>query len=524
MELPDFERLIDAPRHYAARTPDAPATWFEGATLTFSELDLAADACARGLIAQGVRPGDRVAVLSTPRPEFLVALLGVQRAGAIYVGINPSYTRREQLHVLHDSEPVRVLSIAGFVGRDFAAELAGLLAEVPSVKGCHRLDDGAAVGPLGAWADLLAAADMTAPLPEPAPHDAAALVYTSGSTGAPKGALLPHCALAYGAIVDARGMNVALPAGTSPRVACNLPTNHIGCIVDVCGTMLVSGGMTAFVEQFDPEGMLRMIEELHLTNLQHVPTVIQMLTMHPDFDTRDLSSLHVVAWGGAPLPLDTIRIYRAMGVHLQTVYGQTETIANITASAPGSTDEALAETVGQPNPDALVRIVDEEGNDVPDGVEGEVLYRHPAQFLGYFRNPEATARTITADGSIRTGDIAVRRADGNFSLVGRRSDMYKSGGLNVYPREVELELEAHPGVALAAIVGVPDGKYGEVGVAYVLRSPGARPTAEELAAWCKERVAGYKVPKRFDVRDELPLLPIGKVDKQALKADACFGG
>ena len=523
MELPDFERLIDAPRHYARHTPAATATWFAGATLSYGELDAAIDACARGLLAAGVQEGDRVAVLSTPRPEFLVAMLGAQRAGAVYVGLNPSYTRRELLHVLHDREPSVVCSLAWFGGRDFAHEFGELLAEVPSVHACYRLDAGPAAGPLRAWSELTRA-DTTAALLQPAPSAAAALVYTSGSTGTPKGALLPHVALAYGALVDARGMNLALPAGTTPRVACNLPTNHIGCIVDVCGTMLVSGGMIAFVEQFDPEGMLAMIEELALTNLQHVPTVIQMLAMHPDFGARDLSSLHVVAWGGAPLPLDTIRTYRAMGLHLLTVYGQTETIANITWSRPGESDEVLATIVGLPNPDALVRIVDEDGNDVPDGVEGEVLYRHPAQFLGYFRNPEATARTITADGSIRTGDVAVRHPDGNISLVGRRSDMYKSGGLNVYPREVELELEQHPAVALAAIVGVPDDKYGEVGVAYVMRTSGAEPAPAELAAWCKERVAGYKVPKRFVVRDELPLLPIGKVDKQALKADACSGG
>jgi long-chain acyl-CoA synthetase len=173
------------------------------------------------------------------------------------------------------------------------------------------------------------------------------------------------------------------------------------------------------------------------------------------------------------------------------------------------------------NPDADVRIVDDDDRDVADGEEGEVLYRHPSQFLGYFDNPEATARTVTVDGFVRTGDVAIRRPDGNVVLVGRRSDMYKSGGLNVYPREVELQLEEHPAVALAAIVAVPDEKYGEVGVAFVVRRPGA-PTVSpaELAEWCKARVAGYKVPKRFEIRDELPLLPIGKVDKQRLKLDA----
>lgn len=524
MEATQFQRLIDGVRHFANATPDAVATWFAGSTATYAELDATADRWARALVAQGVQPGDRVAVLSTPRPEFLVALLGVQRAGAIYVGLSPAYTPREQLYVLADSEPVTLFSVAASPGRDHAEELISLTAELPSLRACWRLDEGEQLGVLRPWRGLVDAvgggAEVT--LPDPAPDDAAALVYTSGSTGAPKGALLSHRSLAYGALTDADAMNAAIPASLTPSVACNLPINHIGCVVDVCGCMLVCGGMIAFVERFDPAEMLALIESLRLTNLQHVPTVLQLLAAHPDFARRDLSSLRVVAWGGAALPIEVVRTYRALGVHLQTVYGQTETIANVTWSRPGDSDEMLATTVGQPNPDAVVRIVDDDGNDVAEGVEGEVLYRHPAQFLGYFRNPQATARTLTSDGSIRTGDVAVRRADGNLCLVGRRSDMFKSGGLNVYPREVELVLEQHPQVALAAVVGVPDEHYGEVGVAFVV--VGAPIDVDELRHWCRSRLAGYKIPKRFVGRDSLPLLPVGKVDKQQLRQEACSPG
>lgn len=521
MAVQRFERLVDAVAWFAQRTPEAPVAWFEGRTTSYAELHAAAHEWARALVASGVRPGDRVAVLSTPRPEFLVAMLGVHLAGAVYVGVNPSHTRREQLYMLQDSSPVMLLSLAESGGRDFAQEVAQLLPEVPSLQQCVRLDAGPAVGALRDRDELLRSSSAGTGLPPVAPLDAAAIVYTSGSTGTPKGALLPHAGLAYGAVTDADAMHHTFAAGEVPRVACNLPTNHIGCIVDVVGCAMVCGGMVAFLERFDPSEMLQFIEELRLTNLQHVPTVLQILTQMPEFATRDLSSLRVVAWGGAALPIDVVRIYRRLGVHLQTVYGQTEIISNATWSRPGDSDEALATTVGRVNPDADVRIVDEDGRDVADGEEGEVLYRHPSQFLGYFGNPEATARTVTADGFVRTGDVAVRRPDGNVVLVGRRSDMYKSGGLNVYPREVELQLEEHPSVALAAIVSVPDAKYGEVGVAFVVPRPGAPEVSiDELAAWCKARVAGYKVPKRFEIRDELPLLPIGKVDKQRLKRDA----
>lgn len=510
-----FERLIDAPRWYAEHSPDAPAAWFDGETTTYAELDAAVDRFSRALVTNGVRKGDRVAVLSTPRTAFLVALLGVQRAGGVYVGINPGYTRREQLHVLTDSTPVMLLSIPEFGDRDYAQEVSELVPDTPSVLACFRLGGGPAIGPLRSSEDLYRGATGTVPLPVVDPLDPAAIVYTSGSTGVPKGALLPHLGLAYGAHTDADAMGVA-----APRVACNLPINHVGCIVDVVGCALVSGGMVAFLERFDPAEMLQLIEELRLTNLQHVPTVLQILTQVPEFTNCDLSSLRVVAWGGAALPVDVVRTYRALGVHLQTVYGQTEIISNATWSRPGDSDEALATTVGQVNPDADVRIVDDDGSDVADGDEGEVLYRHPSQFIGYFNNPAATAATITADGFVRTGDIAMRRRDGNIVLVGRRSDMYKSGGLNVYPREVELELEAHRSVALAAIVSVPDDKYGEVGVAYIVPEPGADVDAAQLRDWCKIRLAGYKVPKRFELRETLPLLPVGKVDKRTLKAEA----
>ena len=518
MSAPQFDRLDDAAAWFAQRTPEAPVAWFEGVETTYAQLDAAADAYARALVAHGIVKGDRVGVLSTPRTPFLIAMLGVHRAGGIYVGINPSYTRREQLHVLNDSGPVLLLSIAEFGGRDYAAEIGALLPEVPSVQACFRLGSGESVGVLRSEAELLALDTSAVVLPEVATLDPAAIVYTSGSTGTPKGALLPHAGLVYGALTDAESMNDSFGPGEVPRVACNLPTNHIGCIVDVVGCTMVSGGMVAFLERFDPDEMLQLIEELRLTNLQHVPTVLQIITQMPAFTTRDLSTLRVVAWGGAALPIEIVRIYRAMGVHLQTVYGQTEIISNATWSRAGSTDEALATTVGQFNPHADVRIVGDDGADVADGEEGEVWYRHPSQFLGYHNNPEATARTVTSEGFVRTGDIAIRRPDGNVVLVGRKSDMYKSGGLNVYPREVELELEEHAAVALAAIVSVPDEKYGEVGVAYLVRQPGVEVTPEELREWCRSRVAGYKVPKRFEVRDELPLLPIGKVDKQALKA------
>ena len=507
-----FDRFFDAVDHWASVTPDAEATWFDGSYTTYAELRAQVDRFAAALVAHGVQSGDVVAVLTTPRPEFLVALTAVHKAGAVYVGINPNYTPREQMHVVSDARPVMILSLAGFEERRYADEIAHLAQEVDSVRGTFRLDAGPPEGCLRSVDELLGAATGNETMPAVGRMDPSTIVYTSGSTGAPKGAVLPHFGVSYGAHCDAREMSV--PA---PRVLCNLPANHTGCIVDVQGSTVVAGGMVAYSERFDPAEMLRLVEELRLTNLQHVPTVLQLLTMHPDFTTRDLSSLRIVAWGGAALPVEFVRQYHDMGLRLFTIYGMTETCGNATFSSPDDTVELLAGTVGRPNPDADVKVVDDDGNEVPVGEEGEVWYRHEGQFLRYLNNPAATARTVTTDGFLRTGDVAVRLASGHLRLVGRRSEMFKSGGLNVYPREVELVLEDNPAVAMAAVVGVPDAVYGEVGAAFVVCEQGHTVDADSLKSWCKERLAGYKVPKSFTVRDDLPLLPIGKVDKQALK-------
>lgn len=515
-----FDRFFDAIDHWARETPDAPATWFGGRYLSYAGLAAEVDRLAAGLAGAGVSKGDVVGVLTTPRPEFLVSLAAIHKAGGIYLGISPSYTPREQLHVVADSRPVVLLSLATALGQDRADEVAALAGAVDSVRATFRLDPGPAIGCLAAYDSLVALGKgrSTAGLPVVAAGDASTLVYTSGSSGAPKGAVLPHVAITYGAHCDAEEAGIA-----APRVLCNLPTNHIGSIVDVQGSAVVTGGMVAYSERFDPEEMLRLVEELRLTNLQHVPTVLQMLLAHPDFGTRDLSSLRLVAWGGAPLPIDAVRAYRALGVRLLTVYGMTETCGNIAFSRADDSDEILATTVGTANPDADVRVVGEDGEDVADGEEGEVWYRHPATFLSYLNNPDATAGARTPEGFLRTGDIAVRLPSGHLRLVGRTSEMFKSGGLNVYPREVELVLESHPGVALAAVVGMPDPVYGEVGAAFVARTADALVDPEGLRTWCKERLAGYKVPKSIEIRDELPLLPVGKVDKQALRRSAEHG-
>jgi acyl-CoA synthetase (AMP-forming)/AMP-acid ligase II len=284
--------------------------------------------------------------------------------------------------------------------------------------------------------------------------------------------------------------------------------------------VLVAGGTTVFLEKFDPDAMLALIERERLTGWGHVPTAFAYALALPDAGRRDLSSLQLVIWGGASMPRELIEaVERLTGARMATSYGSTETGGSVTYTDPEAGLDVLAETVGRPDPRFEVRVADAEGREVAAGVEGELQVRGDHLMTGYWRRPEATRQAIDAAGWLHTGDVALLRPDGNVVLRGRLSEMYKSGGENVYPREVESVLEQHPAVALAAVLGVPDPVYGEVGVACVLRHPGTSPEPETLRAFCRERLVNFKLPKRIEVRDALPMLPIGKVDKRALRRE-----
>ncbi len=513
-EIPDHDRLQDYLADWTAERPNATAYVFEGAETSYHELAEQVDALAKGLLASGVGPGDRVAMLSTPRPEFWVCFLATTSIGAVWVGLSPRAWRIELQHVVGNSGPTVLLSLATFEGRDYRRDVHALAAATPSVRRTVLFGPGAG----SAWDDVVAGGEtvgdteLATRRAAVAPDDPALIVYTSGTTGAPKGAVLSQFALAYAFRTEAR---LTLPEGEVRDIA-NLPVNHIGGVGDLCCTPLVAGGSIVFLERFDPAEVLATIERHRVTCLMQVPTILQVLVDHPEFATTDLSSLRAVYWGGAPLPLDVVRRYRALGVRLGTTYGMTEVTGSITYSDEDSTDETLAETVGRVQPELEVRLVDEGGRDVETGETGEILVRHRCLLLEYFGDPEATARSFTDDGFFRTGDIGVLLPDGNLRLVGRRTEMFKSGGENVYPREIEMCLEAHPAVRLSAVVSMPDRLYHEVGVAFVEADPDAV-GGGELVAWCQDRLANYKVPKAVHIVDRLPLLEMGKVDKPRLR-------
>lgn len=506
-------RISDYVAWHATHDPDATALVHGADRISYKELAQQIDLLARALLVAGVRKGDRVATLSTPHPDFVVSLLATSSIGAVWVGLNPRYRLPELQHILIDSAPKVLLARSTFLGRSYDSEVEALRAACNSLEHVVLFDDAAQVAQFLDSGNALAPPQLDHARNDVGERDACLLVYTSGSTGTPKGALLHHAGIIDFSIL----CNELWPV--APYRSLNyFPINHIGSVVDCLMPCLVAGGTQVMVEQFDPTLCLELIERERVTVWGSVPSTFQMQLALPDFARFDLASVQLIAWGGAAMPAETLLRLRSICPNLATNYGMTETSSAITIVEPTDDVDILTNTVGHPRPGIDMRLVTEDGRPAATGQPGEIQVRSKGNFLGYWRQPDATAAAFTADGFFRTGDLGEQRSDGRIRLIGRLREMYKSGGYNVYPREVETVLETHPAVATAAVVSIPDSLWQEIGIAYVVLKYSVTP--QQVEQYCRDRLANYKLPKRFVVTPELPLLPIGKVDKRTLRTRA----
>ena len=463
--------------------------------LSYAALAEAVDGFASGLRDHGVEPGDRVAHLGAPDLAFLISFLAAGEVGAVWLGLNPRYTERELAYVLDDARPRLVLDAS---------------------KSCDASKALRAVTEKGGWT-VIDYPEMTAAGNGPGTalkHDigAAALVYTSGSTGRPKGALIRHEGLVHAGEVYA----AQYPVERAPfvRALCNLPINHVGCLCDVVATAICAEGTIVFMRDFDPEGIVRTVQAEALTHVGQVPTMWRYILEAEGFEAAARTALEWAIWSGAPMPLALAERLKAPGIKLSNCYGMTETTGSVCFTDPAAPTSRITGSIGHPVEPGNLRLAMDGEPIIAPGAAGEVQVRGPWLMEGYFGDPERTDAAMDGEW-FRTGDLAEREADGSLRLVGRLKEMFKSGGYNVYPREIEEVIEDHPKVAAAAVLGTPDDVYGEVGTAFVIRE--GEVTSADLDAWCRERMANYKVPKRIVVEAELPLLPIGKIDKSALR-------
>lgn len=512
-----FTSLVDAVAFWANRSPEAEALRWQGRSWSYTELNTAAKCCAEAMIAAGIRKGDRVAVLSPPRPEVVISMLAAFYCGAVWVGLNPKYTLRELSVVLDNAQPAMLISVLEIDERKYHDDITQILKSNACIKKVVSLDSEQDGYP--SFKQLCMAShgkDRRADYPNISARDPALIVYTSGSTGAPKGAVLPHYSFIHCHKAVAGSFQGIEHLKSAGRVLVCLPINHTGCLLELIGNTLIDGSALVFQERFDPAAVLEAVQKEKITALGGVPLMLQMLMLHPSFDPDKMQSLRIIGWGGAALPQSLVAQIKAMGVHCFTNYGLTEGGSVNTFMPPDASIEQLSNSVGYPDSDHAYRLVVDDGRDAQSGEVGEIWMKGPGVFVEYFRDEASTAQAFADGGWFRTGDLAELRADGMWRIVGRIKEMFKSGGYNIYPREIEIVLESCPQVAMAAVMSVPDQSLGERGVAFIM--PAARDVSiDEIKVHCRGQLANYKIPKDFVFMEQLPMLPIGKVDKVSLK-------
>ncbi|MFF9037952.1 class I adenylate-forming enzyme family protein [Streptomyces sp. NPDC014892] len=480
------------PDRRAALDPDGAAVSDGRQALTNVQLLRRVQAAARQLQDLGIGPGDVVALKLTNRVEFVLLLFAAWRLGATITPVNPSMTDVEVARQLKDSG-ARLL-----VGEDGEAAAVGGTA----VLAVGELREGGATEPT--------AEPGEAPLPDPSAL--ALLIYTSGTTGVPKGVMLDHANIDAMADMGRR----ALEVGPADRCLLILPLFHVNGIVVSTLIPLLAGASVAIADRFRPETFFDVVERERPTFFSAVPTIYTMLAALPDTVRPDTSSLRFGVCGAAPASAELLTRFEARyGFPLVEGYGLSEgTCASTINPVAGP---RRAGTVGLPFPGQEIRIVDPGGSEVPPGVDGEVVVRGPNVMRGYLGRPEETAKVIV-DGWLHTGDVGRVDADGYLTLVGRSKDMIIRGGENIYPKEIEDVLVGDPSVLEAAVIGVPDEKWGEVVVAYVQPRPGGHVDPSALQALCARSLTGFKRPTAFFVVEAIAKNAVGKIDKVALRA------
>jgi fatty-acyl-CoA synthase len=503
----DCGLVQDDPILYRARVaPDRPAL-FEIATgrqLTYAGLDARIARCA-GFLTELFGPrrnGQRVAILARNSIDSIVLAFACQRAGAVYVPLNWRLNAAELRPILADCTPALLIH-----DEEFAAVAASVAASVPQMTMMSTTD-----GPEG----LAARIEASHPAgPVPVGADAACiLLYTSGTTGQPKGVIVTRRNAFFAAI----NFSFVGEIGPGTIALCDLPFFHTIGLIAVARTTLMMGGTLAISDRFTPARTLAALadRELAITHYFAVPQIALALRNDPAYSAAALAGLHALFVGGAPLTQALIESYLDDGVALVNGYGMSEagTVLHVPIDRRAVKDNPGS--VGLPAPLLDIRIVDAQGNDAKEGEIGELWLRGPGVTPGYWNKPLETAAAF-ADGWYRTGDLGRREANGFYRVVDRLKDMYISGGENVYPAEVEAALASHPDVLDAAVVGVPDSRWGECGVAYIVLRPGATATVDEVSGHCAARLAAFKRPARVLLVETIPRTASGKVQKHVLR-------
>ena len=501
--------LADIPRHQAKFRGDAVAMWFEERETTFSQLDRRSNQIANGLIAAGVRPGDRVAFLGKNMDVFYEFLFGANKARAVLAAMNNRLAAPELQFVLADSQSVLL-----FVTNDYYDVIESILAECPNIKTVIAIEGGHKD-----WTDFTVWRDNQDEVDPKLAHqgdDDVLQLYTSGTTGLPKGVQITNDN--YLSFFEQAAQLIWAHYDVGDPVLDAMPLFHIAG-VNIGVLSFIQGAKAVILREIHPVHILDLIEQHKIKHGFLVPAVILMLTQIPGVRERDFSSFHIMAYGASPIAesllLEAADIF---GCQFTQVYGLTETTGGGTYMLPEAHDPARGKlrSCGVPYPGTEIKCVDEEGNEVPQGDVGEILIKSGFLMKGYWNRPEATAEAIK-DGWFRTGDAGYFDEEGFLYIHDRVKDMIVSGGENVYPAEVENALFGYPEIADVAVIGVPDEKWGEAVKAIIVPKPGTSPSEADIITYAKTRIASYKCPKSVDIAEALPRNASGKVLRRYLR-------
>lgn len=515
MDASDINSISDLIRFQAQERSDQPVFVFEGVETTYGQLDVRSSQTANGLLALGVTGGDRIAYMGKNTATYFELLAAAAKIGAVMTPINWRLALPEVAYIVNDCA-ARVLFVGAEFG-DFVRELRPQLKHVDSIFGVEGEDGD--IPSYAAWRDGFDTIDPAVPC---ARRDDAIQLYTSGTTGHPKGAIMTHGSILIKRTAEQEAAlhdwQRAVPGETSLLA---MPCFHVsGTLYGM--TTIRNGGTAIVVREYDPAQALDFIEQFGISKIFMVPAAIQIMLNHPRVGEIDFSRLKYITYGASPIPLELMkRSMEVFGCGFVQMYGMTETSGTIVTLNPEDHDvngNPRMRSVGKPLTGVEIKIIDEQGNDVPTGQVGEIATRSAQNMKGYWNLPDATASTIDAEGWLRTGDAGYLDEDGYLFIHDRVKDMIISGGENVYPAEVENAVYSHPAVADVAVIGVPDEKWGEAVKACVVLKVGAEASEADIIAHARQSIAGYKCPKSIDFIPALPRNPSGKILRRELRA------
>ncbi len=501
------ESLADVLEAPLALCPEKAAIVYEDQPISYRELDEAANRVANGLIAAGIRPGDRVAMHVDNRPDFIYGFLGAMRAGAVLVPTNVMYTKDEMTHILGDSGAKAVFALAPFVGKILSIEGSDqrtVISVGGEAEGATTLEA------------FMSAAEATRPAVKRNPKEVALIQYTSGTTGTPKGAMVSD----YNVLMVLEN-TTGLPGSFEPTeddvTLLTLPLFHSYALNLAINRAFTSAQTMILHNRFHPVKAFEDIEKYKVTIFYGAPPMYHAFVNTPGLEKYDATSLKGSFSGAAPLPVVIMEKFKAMtGVQISEGYGLSETAPTLSSNMAGPSPKPG--TVGPPIRDVKIRIVDADDNEVPQGEVGEICAQGPNIFLGYWNRPEATAEAMR-NGWFHTGDMGKFDEDGYLTIVDRMKDMIVVSGFNVYPIEIENVILRHPKVQDCAVIGIADGYQGESVKACVVLHEGQAMDHAELEAYCREHLAAFKVPKHMSIRSELPKNATGKLLKRVLREE-----